>query len=63
MSVVYIPCKTDSRAKEIFVLDDRIPNIGELTNTYKFKTRIKNSANSILQAVEKYILDSSVGKH
>ena len=32
-------------------------------NIYKFKTRINNSANSILQTIEKYIIHSSVGKH
>ena len=48
----------------MFVLN-RIPSFGELTwkNIYQFKTRINNSANSILQTVEKYIRDSSVGKH
>ena len=42
-----------------------IPSFGELTrkNIYQFKTRINNSTNSILQTVEKYIRDSSVGKH
>ena len=56
--------RRDSSAKEMFVLNG-IPSFGELTrkNIYQFKTRINNSANSILQTVEKYIRDSSVGKH
>ena len=56
--------RRDSSAKEMFVLN-RVPSFGELTrkNIYQFKTRINDSANIILQTVEKYIRDSSVGKH
>ena len=56
--------RRDSSAKEMFVLNG-IPSFGELTrkNIYQFKTRINNSANRILRSVEKYIRDSSVGKH
>ena len=54
--------RRDSSAKEMFDLN-RIPSFGELIqkNIYQFKTRINNNANSILQTVEKYIRDSSVG--
>ena len=56
--------RRDRSAKEMFILN-RIPSFGELTrkNIYHFKTRINNNVNSILQTVEKYIRDSSVGKH
>ena len=45
----------------IYVLN-RIPSFRELTrkNIYQFITRINNSANSILQTVEKYIRDLPV---
>ena len=60
LSILHL--RRDSSAKEMFVLN-RIPSFGELSqkNIYQFKIWIINSANSILQTVEKYIRDSSVG--
>ena len=49
----------------VLILENSVIAFGELTrkNIYQFKTRINDSANIILQTVEKYIRDSSVGKH